>query len=363
MRSGGSVIRLEGGASTFDLITRQLIENDKSWRFKAGARAGIFTDRLRVWRGRSEAGVWRRRRRLPKCWMLLKRWRSSASKKFCRGIGTYCCRSLRKLKPTGSGSFFVMALRLSSRTRFSTDRSWENTLCRNSKRSIGKMRKIFWLLPLLIVSGSITAQTKNTRAWNASRTVFEAQPAMLRLAPHMTITIRVPDPVNSVIVGDTNLFQAEYSPNEPLLVFARPVTSSVGQTNLVISTVGGRQFVLLLRSLGASADETEAGLDLLVTCRAAGAFFIEDTYSAALISETVHLDSAAPFPLRPEPKDLTAESGSELELDEIVRRQARQSIEKPHGDRIRVGIGQVTEHGSRLIVSFSVINSQSEPIE
>ena len=225
------------------------------------------------------------------------------------------------------------------------------------------MRKTFWLLLLLIVSGSITAQTKNTRAWNASRTVFEAQPAMLRLAPHMTITIRVPDPVNSVIVGDSNLFQAEYSPNEPLLVFAKPVTSSVGQTNLVISTVRGRQFVLLLRSLGASADESEAGLDLLVTCRAAGAFFIEDTYSAALISETVHLDSAAPFPLRPEPKDLTAESGSELELDEIVRRQARQNIEKPYGDRIRVGIGQVTEHGSRLIVSFSVINSQSEPIE
>ena len=63
------------------------------------------------------------------------------------------------------------------------------------------MRKTFWLLLLLIVSGSITAQTKNTRAWNASRTVFEAQPAMLRLAPHMTITIRVPDPVNSVIVA------------------------------------------------------------------------------------------------------------------------------------------------------------------
>ena len=216
--------RLEGGASTYDLITRQLIENDKSSRFKAEATAGIFTDRLRVWRGRSEAGVWRRRRRLPKCSMSLKRWKSSASKKFCRGIGTYCCRSLRKLKPTGSGSSCVMALRLSSRTRFSTGRSWENTL-RNSNRSIGKMRKTFWLLLLLIVSGSITAQTKNTRAWNASRTVFEAQPTMLRLAPHMTITIRVPDPVNSVIVGDTNLFQAEYSPNEPRLVFARPVTS------------------------------------------------------------------------------------------------------------------------------------------
>src|SRR6185295_2100078 len=40
-----------------------------------------------------------------------------------------------------------------------------------------------------------------------------------------------------------------------------------------------------------------------------------------------------------------------------------QRIDNLHGDRIRVGIGQVTEQGSRLIVSFSVISSKSETIE
>src|SRR5437667_1937990 len=104
------------------------------------------------------------------------------------------------------------------------------------------MRKTLCLSLLIILSGSVAAQTKNTRIPTAARTVFEGQPATIRLAPHVTTTIQLPEPVNSVIVGDANLFQAEYSPNEPLLVFARAVTPGAAQSNLVISTAGGRQF-------------------------------------------------------------------------------------------------------------------------
>src|SRR5437667_9415089 len=115
-----------------------------------------------------------------------------------------------------------------------------------------KMRIIFSISLFVILSGSLAAQTKNTRNRNASRTVFEGQPASVRLAPHVTTTIRLPEPVNSVVLGDSNLFQAEYSPNEPMLVFARATGSGTAQTNLVISMVFGRQFILLLRSRGAS---------------------------------------------------------------------------------------------------------------
>jgi len=57
--------------------------------------------------------------------------------------------------------------------------------------------------------------------------VFEGQPASIRLAPHVTTTIRLPEAVNSVVLGDSNRFQAEYSPKEPLLVFARPTASDI----------------------------------------------------------------------------------------------------------------------------------------
>src|SRR6266566_8485715 len=167
------------------------------------------------------------------------------------------------------------------------------------------MRKSFYVSLFVILSGSLAAQTTNARSWNGSKIVFEGQPASVRLAPRVTTTIRVPEPVNSVIIGDSNLFQAEYSPNEPLLVFARPITSSVAQSNLLISTAHGRQFVLFLRSLGPLSDEIEAGVDLLVTCRAAGVLFVDETFPASVIPETVHLGSTARSDPRPDGSEAT----------------------------------------------------------
>jgi hypothetical protein len=178
----------------------------------------------------------------------------------------------------------------------------------------------------------------------------------------VTTTIRLPEPVNSVVLGDSNLFQAEYSASEPLSVFARVTGSGAAQTNLVISTVFGRQFILLLRSMGASGDPSEAGVDLLVRCQPAQVHFIEETFPAALISETLSLSSAAHLP--PKSDDALSSQESENEkLHQILNRQRGQTVDKLYGDGIRVGIGQVAEDGSRLIVSFAVTSSKSEPAE
>src|SRR3989475_9431072 len=222
------------------------------------------------------------------------------------------------------------------------------------------MRKILYVSVLILLSGSLSAQTQNAQNRNASKTVFEGQPASIRLAPHVTTTIRLPEAVNSVVLGDSNRFQAEYSPKEPLLVFARPTASDIAETNLVISTVFGRQFILILRSRGVSMDQS-AGVDLLVTCQAAGLRFIEETSPSGLISETPNLGSA----LHPGSPGTASESegGNQLAVDEILKRQRNQKIEKLYGDRIRVGIGQVAEDGSQLIVSFSVFSSKGETAE
>jgi hypothetical protein len=224
------------------------------------------------------------------------------------------------------------------------------------------MRRIFYVTLIAIVSGSLAAQTKNTRNRNASRTVFEGQPASIRLAPRFTTTIRLPESVNSVVLGDSNLFQAEYSPSEPLLVFARTTASGTAQTSLVISTVLGRQFILLLRSVGSAADPSEAGVDLLVSCQAAQVRFIEEGFPSALIAETVTVGAAAHLPptFNETISPVDTQNGR---FGEILNRQHDQKIQKLYGDRIRVGIGRVTEDGSRLIVSFSVIGSGSEPVE
>src|SRR5213592_1450563 len=116
-----------------------------------------------------------------------------------------------------------------------------------------------------------------TLAGQTTRTIVECRPANLRLSPHLTTTIRLPEPVNSVVVGDPSLFQAEYSADEPLLVFAKPLTSTAQESNLVISTVAGRQFIFTLKNLGVAAQDVTQSVDLFVNCRRAGVLFIEDT--------------------------------------------------------------------------------------
>jgi hypothetical protein len=167
--------------------------------------------------------------------------------------------------------------------------------------------------------------------------------------------------VNSVIVGDSSLFQVEYSPDEPFLVFAKPTAAASAASNLVISTTGGRQFVLTLKNLGKAVTEKESGVDLLVNCRPAGILFIEDMFPTALISETFKIESAGAVDF--ESGSATFDLGAAARLDDLVSRQGRQPLGNLQGDRLRVGIGQVLEQGSRLIVSFSVVNSGAETIE
>jgi len=87
---------------------------------------------------------------------------------------------------------------------------------------------------VLLWIGMIVAQ-ENSAPRRATRIVFDGHIATVHLAQHFTTTIRLPEPVSSVVVGDPNLILAEHSPNEPLLVFVKPL-SAAGETNILIST-------------------------------------------------------------------------------------------------------------------------------
>jgi hypothetical protein len=217
---------------------------------------------------------------------------------------------------------------------------------------------------LLLTSRPLSGQTNDFNK-TASKTVLEGRPTTVRVAPHLTTTIRLPEPVRSLVLGDSNAFQAEYSPNEPLLVFVRPTASARAETNVVISTVYGRQFILLLRSLGTSTHEMEVGVDLLVTGRTGEVHFIEEAFASSVISETVDLNSASAAHPRPETSKSAAPSESErgFRLDEFLERQRHAKIEKWYGEGIRVAIGTVREDGQRLIVPFSVLSSKSKPAD
>src|SRR2546426_8414931 len=197
------------------------------------------------------------------------------------------------------------------------------------------------LILLFTVSLVFAAEAKPNEMRPESRIVLEGQPATLRLAPHVTTTIYLPDTINSIVVGEPNSFQAEHSPNEPLLVFVKPITSNLSESNLLISTIRGQHFIFLLTTAGSSADRSAP--DLLVICKPSGFRFIDETFPTALVSETGRLSgNNAAQPLRAIDFDVPIDLEL-LELDKLMEHQSHQELPRLHGEGIRVGIGETLE--------------------
>src|ERR1700747_3519317 len=79
---------------------------------------------------------------------------------------------------------------------------------------------------------------------------FTGQANVVRLAPRYTTTIKMPEPVSSVVVGDPTKFLAEHSDKEPALVFVKPTVEERAESNLLVTTTKGRQVSFVLRSDG-----------------------------------------------------------------------------------------------------------------
>src|ERR1700683_4201806 len=134
----------------------------------------------------------------------------------------------------------------------------------------------------------VSAQVPEVRPQVTGRAVQEGQVAVLYLAPRFATAIRMPDAINSVVLGDPDSFTAEHSEREPQIVFVKPITAKAAQTNLLISTVHGYQANLLLISRGEAAG-TQPDVDFMMRYRPAGRFVIEPSAPSVAIAQTVVL--------------------------------------------------------------------------
>jgi hypothetical protein len=124
-----------------------------------------------------------------------------------------------------------------------------------------------------------------------TRSSLDDKVVALRLAPRIATSIRLPEPVNSVVVGDPENFQAEHSEREPNLVTVKPVTEKPAQTNLLITTALGQELNLLLVSPGEQAGGS-LPVDVLLTYGRprSGSFLVEEmAFPTSLVAETTKL--------------------------------------------------------------------------
>jgi len=125
-----------------------------------------------------------------------------------------------------------------------------------------------------------------------TRASLDEKVITLRLSPRVATSIRMPEPVNSVVIGDPEHFQAEHSEHEPELVTVKPVSAAPAQTNLLITTTLGHQLNLLLISSGQQSGGTQT-VDVLLKYGkpTGGSFLVEESpLSASLVAETQKLD-------------------------------------------------------------------------
>src|SRR6266700_6084317 len=236
-----------------------------------------------------------------------------------------------------------------------------------------KARRLFRFLVLMAIAGAQAQQITITPEVHTS-VGADRKITTVDVIPHFVTAIRVPEPVNSVVVGDPALFQVEHSEHEPELVFVKSLSEENAQSNLLISTTTGRQISFLLVNHGQGASASK--VDFLFRYQAGSGFLIEpDAAPFALVSQTTPLqdpgnakaakpDSADGLLLRNQPKPNT--------LDALLERQKRAPLpslygqriesEESKGDRLRAGVSEVIDGGQHVVVLFSVVDTSKKPI-
>src|SRR5438445_11638091 len=149
------------------------------------------------------------------------------------------------------------------------------------------------LLGFSLGTGSAFAQVPQVEPKILTKTEVDGKVAVVEVAARYVTAIRLPEAVNSVVVGDPSAFQVEHSEREPRLVFVKALSAKPSETNLLISTAGGHEVSLLLISRGESTSPDRTHVDFLLKYEASRDFFVAPSaFPFALVGATVPLTEA-----------------------------------------------------------------------
>jgi hypothetical protein len=176
---------------------------------------------------------------------------------------------------------------------------------------------------------------------------------VLHLHPGFVSSVRLPEGVSSVVLGDPAAFKGEHSEAEPRLVFFKPTSPKPARSNALITTRSGREVSLTLLTDGASAHSEP--VDYVLEYQPQRSFMISAAYPSVLIGESKTLAAEREVV----PNGIAKTDGAES-------RAPYQQLAAPldwHGKELRVAISRTEENGSDMTVAFSIANGSSRTIE
>jgi len=244
-------------------------------------------------------------------------------------------------------------------------------------------------LAAICLCGAVSATAQTVQPRIVSEPAVDGHVTVVEVRTHFVTAVRMPEPVNSVAVGDPSLFQVEHSEREPNLVFVKSLNAGPAESNLLVSTGKGHETSLLLVSKGENAKD----VDFVVSYRRAGSFLIEPDYPSPLLGETISATmprvvanpsnaglatgtvGVRPVSLTTDAQPAGDSSGDpprRSSLDELLTRQQRAplpalygehpGVENPAGDHVRAGVSEVIDGGQQVIVLFSAVNPTQHAI-
>lgn len=262
--------------------------------------------------------------------------------------------------------------------------------------------KVFKWMLLILPAVNLAGQTQASVAFQvrpqvAGRPISDGQVTTVFLAPRYATAIRMPEPINSVVVGDPASFSAEHSDREPQLVFVKPITAKPAQSNLLISTARGLEVSLLLISRGEPKGDGEADIDFLMRYKPSGQFIVQPAETpSAVVPQTAALASAsvvsntasASAPVVPaafktgasgkdraivQPVAANTTKAEPNALDDLLDRQRRAPLPALYGQKpgisppgkelIKAGVSEVIDQGTAVVVLFSALNAEDHAVE
>lgn len=251
-----------------------------------------------------------------------------------------------------------------------------NKLRKDLHRPPNKLPTLVFTLGMILASIEGSAGTEEVHPRIVRQPLLTGKVVVLDLGSHFVTTIRMPEAVSSVVVGDPTWFKVEHSDKEPKLVFVKPLTTEPVQSNLLVSTTGGRNCSFLLRVRHEERPREDETLqtnliypvDFLMEWAPGRGFLIEETSSSSLLlSETLSVSPADGAPSANNDQSgsvrrLTAEPAIG-KLDLLLEQQTRNSLPSLEGGHFRVAVSSVRQAGSQVFVLFSVVNESGQNLE
>ena len=215
-------------------------------------------------------------------------------------------------------------------------------------------RNLFHLITPLAYLAAAIAQADLAPGRILSLNLDPQSVTTLQLRPGFVTSVRLPEAVSSVVLGDPGAFKAEHSEAEPQLVFFKPSTPSASRTNALITTRTGREVSLALISRGVA--ERSAPVDYVLKYEPPRSFLVEAGHPGFLIEETKSLDSAK-LP------NLDAQQRNAGGSEEDILKDEHNAVPHWEGRQLRVSVGRSSRSGDDMAVAFSVLNSSSKTVE